>query len=168
MELQKQLVEGGMQLEETIAGQQLRSKVLEEQDRARNKLRDAQNDLDQALRDSDDTAANEILELHAKHNATIRAKDAELNSMKRRADDLYRRALDSLAAAEKENARLQKEAEEDVAAVKRQIGVASGQQLQTYSPPTPRYSSYSGYSGASSVSQDPVAAMQLHVKVILR
>ena len=116
-----------MKLEETSAGQQLRSKVTKEQNRARNKLRDAQNDLEQALRDSDNTAASEILELQAKHDATIWVKEAELNSMKRRADDLYRRTLDSLAAAEEENARLQREAEEGVAVMKRQVEVASEQ-----------------------------------------
>jgi hypothetical protein len=161
MGLQKQLVEGRMKLEDTSAGQQLRSKVIEEQNRAKNKLRDAQNDLEQAIRDRDNTAASEILELQRKHDATIRAKDAELNSMKRRADDLYRRTLDSLAAAEEENARLQKEAEEDVAAMKRQIQVASGQQVQRYNPPPP---SSSGYSNASSVRRDPVAEMQLQLQ----
>ncbi|USP77086.1 hypothetical protein yc1106_04360 [Curvularia clavata] len=164
MGLQTQLVEGGMKLEETSAGQQLRSKVIEEQNRARNKLQDAQQDLEQALRDRDNTTANEILELQAKHDAMIRAKEDELNSMKRRADDLYQRTLESLAAAEKENARLQKEAEENVAAIKKQIEVANRQQLERYNPPPPSYSSYSGYSGASLGRRDPVAEMQLQLQ----
>ena len=161
MELQRQFVEGRMKLEDTSAGQQLRSKMIEEHNRAKNKLRDAQNDLEQALRDSDNTAASEILELQRKHDATIRAKDAELNSMKRRADDLYRRTFDSLAAAEEENVRFQKEAEEGVAAIKKQIQVASGQQLQRYSPPPP---SSSSYSDANPARRDPVAEMQLQLQ----
>ena len=104
-----------MKQEETSAGQQLRSKVIEEQNRARNKLRDAQNHLEQALGDRDNTAANEILELHAKHDATIQIKD------------LYHQTLDSLAAAGEENTRLRKEAEEDVAAMERRFEAASGQ-----------------------------------------
>lgn len=163
MGLQKQLVEGGMKLEDTSAGQQLRSKVIEEQNKARSKLQDAQNDLEQALRDSDNTAASDILELQAKHDATIRAKEAELNNMKRRADDLYRQTLDSLAVAEEEQAQLRKESEENVAAMKRQIEIAGGQ-MQRDNPPPPSYSSYSGYSGASSMSRDSVAEMQLQLQ----
>lgn len=163
MGLQTQLLNGNM-LEETSAGQQLRSKVIDEQNRARNKLQDAQNDLDQALMESDNTKAREILELQEKHDATIRAKDAELNNMKRRADGLYQRTLDSPATAEKENERLQEEAEKRVAALKKEIEAAGGQQVQAYSPPPPSYSSRSGYSGASTIRQDPVVHMQLRLQ----
>lgn len=120
-----------MRIWDHSAGQQLGSKVIDEQNRARNKLREAQNDLEQALKDRDNETAGEVLELQAKHDAIIRAKEMELNNMKKRAEDLYQRTLESLAAAEEENMRLQRKAEEDAAALERQIEAASEQHLQS-------------------------------------
>ncbi|KAF3048584.1 hypothetical protein E8E11_007327 [Didymella keratinophila] len=163
MDIQKQLEDGRIDVKDTSAGQQLRSKVLDEQSRARDKLKEAQADFEQALRESDNTAASELLDLQQKHETTIQAKDAELESMKKKADDLLQQTLDSLAAAENERARLQKESEESIAAIKKEIEATKAKQVQRYSPPPPSYSSQASSSQAS-LRPDPLMEMQLKMQ----
>lgn len=158
MEIQKQLEDGRTDVKDTSAGQQLRSKVLDEQARTRDKLREAQEDFKQALNESDNTAADELLDLQQKHEATIQAKDAELERMKKKADELLQQTLDSLAAAEVERARLRKESEDNIEAIKKQIEAAQTQQVQKYSPPPPSYNS------GTSVSRESLLELQLQMQ----
>ena len=92
-------------VEETNAGQQLKSKLINELARVESRVRTMRIDLEEALAENNNAAANEALEEQAKQEAKARAKDAELQTLKIKYEELYKQKLDQMEKADTERQR---------------------------------------------------------------
>ncbi|KAF2107743.1 P-loop containing nucleoside triphosphate hydrolase protein [Lophiotrema nucula] len=136
LQIQQQLKEGKT-VEETNAGQELKTKVGEELAKAEKKLKRAKTDLERALADQDNSAANEILEQQKRFEAEIEAKDAELHSMQIKAEELFKKKVDEMAKAETERLQRYKSSEEKMSQLKKELEEVQERQVQLRNTPNP-------------------------------
>jgi hypothetical protein len=156
LKMQKQLVEGDLTVEDTDAGQELKSKAIQERAKTDEKLRDVKDDLEQALAESDNASANELLDEQRKFESLIKAKDAELKSMKIKAEQLYKEKLEALAAAERDREKRRVEHDEKIAALKKDLESVQGKQMQLQCQPVPP-----DYASATLAQQNQALMMEL-------
>ncbi|PSN75146.1 hypothetical protein BS50DRAFT_480247, partial [Corynespora cassiicola Philippines] len=88
LSIQEQLVTEGKSVEDTDAGQELKSKVIEEQKKTNQRLQRTAEDLQEALREHDGRTAEELRERQKKYEAEIEAKNAELENMRIKHEEL--------------------------------------------------------------------------------
>lgn len=156
LKMQKQLVEGDLTVEDTDAGQELKSKVTQERAKTDEKLRDVKEDLEQALAESDNASANELLDEQRKFESLIKAKDAELKSMKIKAEQLHKEKLEALAAAERDREKRRMEHDARIAALKKDLESVRGKQMELQRQPAPP-----DYASATLAQQNQVLMMEL-------
>lgn len=156
LKMQKQLVEGDLTVEDTDAGQELKSKVTQERAKTDEKLRDVKEDLEQALAESDNASANELLDEQRKFESLIKAKDAELKSMKIKAEQLHTEKLEALAAAERDREKRRMEHDARIAALKKDLESVRGKQMELQRQPAPP-----DYASATLAQQNQVLMMEL-------
>jgi hypothetical protein len=102
LSIQEQLVTEGKSVEDTDAGRELRSKVIEEQKKTTQRLQRAEEDLQDALRQHDEEAAKELRERQKKYEAQIESKNAELESMKVKHEELMAQKMADWQKADEE------------------------------------------------------------------
>lgn len=139
LKIQQQLVTEGKTVEQTNAGQELKSKVNEELAMVERRLQRTRTDLEKALAEQDNEAADDILEQQKKFEAEIQAKDAELRSLQIKTQELFQRRVEEMAKSEAEREKRQKEREEKIAEMKKELETVQDRQLQlrnTSNPPS--------------------------------
>lgn len=137
LKIQHQIVIEGKTVEQTNAGQEVKSKVNEERTRAERRLVRTRTELEKALSEQDDTAAGDLLKLRNKYEAEVEAKDTELQKMHIKAQELCESRLKSMAKADVEREKRHKDSNERIAEMRRELEAVRSRQVELDSAANP-------------------------------
>ncbi|KAF2663211.1 hypothetical protein BT63DRAFT_129431 [Microthyrium microscopicum] len=99
LKIQREMIDEGLQVRDTVAGRKLEEKAIREGERAKSRLRDNQEELDEDLEENDSENVERLMEMQEKYKNEMQMSQNKLQDLRKNFDSLLK---DKIAQEEQE------------------------------------------------------------------